>query len=87
VLEKAENAAYWLIKYNSPNELTYEELTKINPNYAFFNAYRQRRIYACNTGKTTYYEDIPLHPDYILKDLIRIFHPELLPEYQPKYYK
>jgi iron complex transport system substrate-binding protein len=86
VLEKAEKAACWLIKYNSPNELTYDELAKNNPNYTFFDAYKEKRIYACNTGKTTYYEDIPIHPDYILKDMVWIFHPELLPDYQPRYY-
>ncbi|MDR1437280.1 MAG: ABC transporter substrate-binding protein [Candidatus Symbiothrix sp.] len=86
VLEKAENAAYWLIKYNSPNDLTYEELLKSNSNYAFFDACRERRIYACNTGKVPYYEELPIHPDYVLRDMIRIFHPELLPDCQPVYY-
>jgi iron complex transport system substrate-binding protein len=86
VLEKAEKADCWLIKYNSPNELTYGELAKSNPNYAFFDAFKQKRIYACNTGKVPYYEELPIHPDYVLKDLAWIFHPELLPEYQPKYY-
>jgi iron complex transport system substrate-binding protein len=87
VLEKAEKAGYWLIKYNSPDNLTYEGLIKSNPNYAFFDAYKKRKIYTCNTGKVTYYEDVPIHPDRILKDMVWIFHPELLPEYQPEYYE
>jgi iron complex transport system substrate-binding protein len=86
VLEKAEDAAYWLIKYNSPNDLTYEELARSNSGYTFFEAYRKRRIYTCNTGKVPYYEELPIHPDYVLKDMVWIFHPELLPDYRPVYY-
>ncbi|MDR2622852.1 MAG: ABC transporter substrate-binding protein [Dysgonamonadaceae bacterium] len=87
VLEKAEKADCWLIKYNSSNELTLSELVKNYPNYAFFDAYKKGNIYICNTGKVTYYEELPIHPDYILKDLVWIFHPELLSGYQPKYYR
>ncbi|MDR0732734.1 MAG: ABC transporter substrate-binding protein [Dysgonamonadaceae bacterium] len=87
VLEKAEKADCWLIKYNAPNELTLRELEKDFPNYALFDAYKKGNVYACNTGKTTYYEDLPVHPDYILKDLVGVFHPEVLPGYRPKYYR
>jgi iron complex transport system substrate-binding protein len=87
VLEKAEKSNFWLIKYNTPNELTASELVKNNPNYALFDACKKGNIYVCNTGKVTYYEELPVHPDYILKDLVWIFHPEVLPGYQPKYYR
>jgi iron complex transport system substrate-binding protein len=86
VLEKAEKADFWLIKYNASQELTSGELIKDNPNYAFFDAFKRRNIYACNTGKVTYYEDLPVHPDCILKVLVWIFHPEVIPEYRSRYY-
>jgi iron complex transport system substrate-binding protein len=86
VLDKAEKADFWLIKYNSPRDLTYRELKQNNQNYALFDAFKNRNIYTCNMGKVPYYEDLPIHPDYVLKDLVWIFHPELLPDYQPKYY-
>ena len=87
VLEKAEKADCWLIKYNASDELTLDELVKDYPNYAFFDACKKGNIYTCNTGKVTYYEDLPVHPDYILNDLVWVFHPELLPGCQPKYYR
>jgi len=87
VLVKAEKADCWLIKYAGLNDMTYRKLIQENPNYALFDAYKKRNIYICNTGKVTYYEDLPIHPDLILKDMIRIFHPELLPDYQQRYYK
>jgi iron complex transport system substrate-binding protein len=86
VLDKAEKADFWLIKHSSPHELTYNELKQNNQNYALFDAYEHRNIYTCNTEKVPYYEDLSIHPDYVLKDMVWIFHPELLPDYQPHYY-
>ncbi|BAG83279.1 ABC transporter substrate-binding protein [Candidatus Azobacteroides pseudotrichonymphae] len=79
VLSKAEKADYWLIKYYSPQELTYEQLFKKCPNYALFDAYKSRNIYVCNTLKKSYYQELLLHPDWILKEMISLFHPDLLP--------
>jgi iron complex transport system substrate-binding protein len=87
VLEKAEKADYWLIKYNSSNNMTYKDLINDYPNYAFFDAYKKRSIYICNTGKVPYYEELPIHPDAILKDMVWVFHPELLQDYHPGYYE
>jgi iron complex transport system substrate-binding protein len=87
VLDKAEKADFWLLKYNNPRDMTYRELAQNYPNYTFFDAFKRRNIYVCNTGKVTYYEELPIHPDYVLKDMVWIFHPELLPDYQPRYYK
>ena len=28
-----------------------------------------------------------MEPDLVLSDFIKIFHPQLLPDYQPKYYE
>ncbi len=87
VLEQAIHADYWLLKYNQAADLTYQDLRMEYTPYEHFDAFRDRRIYACNTGKVPYYEEFPLHPDYLLKDLIWIFHPELLPEYLPRYFR
>ncbi|MDR0505517.1 MAG: ABC transporter substrate-binding protein [Dysgonamonadaceae bacterium] len=86
VLEKAEKANCWLIKHNNPDALTYNNLIKEYPNYGFFDAYKQKNIYLCNTGTTPYYEELPVHPDRILKDMVWIFHPELMQDYKPRYY-
>jgi len=86
VLEKAGDADFWLIKYNQPNDMTYKGLEKDYKPYSYFRAFKERNIYECNTGKHTYYEDLPIHPDYILQDFAYIFHPELFPDYTPQYY-
>jgi iron complex transport system substrate-binding protein len=87
VLAKAEKADFWLIKYNADSEMTLRELAEENPNYALFEAYKSGNIYVCNTGKTPYYEDLPVHPDYILEDMAHIFHPQALPDYVPRYFR
>lgn len=88
VLEKAGDAQFWLIKYNKEKDLTYEGLEEEYKPYSYFEAFKNKNIYECNTnaGKTSYYEDLPIHPDYILEDLAYVFHPELFPNYTPKYY-
>lgn len=87
VLDKAGDADMWLIKYNNPIDMTYNSLAKEYKPYSYFKAFKERNIYECNTNYTKYYEDLPIHPDYILQDMAYVFHPELFPEYSPVYYK
>ena len=55
--------------------------------YENFDAFKKKRIYTCNTGAVPYYEEFPIHPEYLLKDLIWIFHPELVFGYSPRYFR
>jgi iron complex transport system substrate-binding protein len=87
VLDHAVQADFWLIKYNQAEEMSYADLRTEYTPYEHFEAFKRRNIYTCNTGKTPYYEEFPMHPDYLLKDLIRVFHPGLLPGYTPRYYR
>lgn len=87
VLDKAGDTDIWIIKYNSPSDMTYAALEKEYKPYSYFRAFKEKNIYGCNTSYSSYYEDLPIHPDYILKDMAYIFHPELFPDYIPKYYK
>ena len=63
-----------------------------NPHYKVFTAFKNQKIYtyALSTGEGNgllYYELGPHRPDLILKDLIAIFHPELLKQYRPTFFK
>ena len=86
VFDKGQNADFWLIKYNQAIDKTYKELEQDYAPYTGFRAFKQRNIYGCNTGKVDFYEDSPFHPDRLLKDLIKIFHPTLLEGYELKYF-
>lgn len=87
VFDKACDADIWLFKYSAGSDFTLKSLKEENPLYAEFKAFREHRVYACNTDGLSYYDDITVHPDYILADFISIFHPELLPGHERLYYK
>lgn len=87
VFAKAINADYWLIKYNNTQyNLTLKQLANEYELYKNFAAYKNKRVFAVNSGRTAFYEDGPLEPDVILSDMVKIFHPEILPDYKQKYY-
>lgn len=86
VFDRGQDAAFWFIKYNQPHDKTYRELASEDAAYSRFAAFRNRRIYGCNTSRIPFYEETPFHPDLLLKDMVKIFHPELLPGYQVKYF-
>lgn len=87
VFDKGIHSDVWLIKYNQEKDMTYSELAAEYQPYSNFDAFKKRNIYGCNTGAVPFYEEFPLHPDYLLADLIWVFHPELMPGYTPRYYK
>lgn len=86
VLDRAQDADYWLIKYNQPEDLTYAQLRADYAPYARFRPYRDRHIYGCNTNYVRFYEEVQFQPDRLLADLIKIFHPDLLPSYKLHYF-
>jgi iron complex transport system substrate-binding protein len=79
VLDQAQYARFWLIKYNQESEMTLADLRSEYTPYERFDAFAKGNVYGCNTGATPYYEESLTHPDRLLEDLIHIFHPTLLP--------
>ena len=86
VYDRAGDTDFWFLKYDTKAPLTYDLLRQEYEPYANFRPWKERRIFACNTITSTYYEDITLHPDLVLEDLIAIYHPELLPDHVQRYY-
>lgn len=83
ILDKAKTANFW-IATGSFKSLS--ELEKANPHYSQFDAFTNKTIYTFEgkmgaTGGTIFYELSPSRPDLVLKDYIKIFHPELLSDY------
>lgn len=87
IFEKGQQAKFWLIRYNQPADKTYDELEKEFAPYAGFRAFKERNIYGCNTNRVPFYEETPFHPDLLLKDLIKIFHPKLLEGHELRYFR
>ncbi|HEV8513765.1 MAG TPA: ABC transporter substrate-binding protein [Cyclobacteriaceae bacterium] len=84
VFAKAKDADLWI------GVGTYKSLKEIEAaekRYALFKPFREKNVYSYTArqgakGGSEFLELGYLRPDLILKDLVKIAHPELLPEYQ-----
>ncbi len=87
VFNKAHNADFWRIVGTYPDGFTYEKLGNENNLYKNFEAFKNRKVILCDSKQSTYFETGTLEPHLLLADLIQAFHPNLLDNYQSKYYK
>lgn len=87
VFDRAIDADVWVLKYNQATDKTYAEIAQEYTNYTNIKAFKDKNVYGCNTAVSAFYEETPFHPDLLLRDFIKIFHPELLPNYELRYYK
>lgn len=86
VLERGQKAEFWLQGQFS----SFKELEDSNKHYNQFDSFRFKNIFnfSAKKGKTggiLFYELAPNRPDLLLKDLVKILHPELLPSYKPSF--
>ena len=86
VLTKARNADFWVVRSGSNDDLTYDGLRKENAMYAAFKPWKEKKIFACNTFKLPYFDEEPFRPDFMLRDLVMILHPELGISQPPRYF-
>lgn len=86
VLERGESADIWIIRYNSNHRISLSELGATYQPYTLFKAFREGNVYGCNSAELIFYEETPFHPEYLLRDYIKILHPELLPNDTLRYF-
>ena len=88
VLEKGQTAQYWI----GPGQFTsLAQMKEAHSVYQQFDAFQNESIYSFTThkgatGGVIYYELAPNRPDIVLRDIIKIFHAELLPDHQPYFF-
>lgn len=85
ILDKAKTADFWL---GAGYFTSYSELEKSNIHYTKFNAFQNKKVYTFSkkrgeNGGVLFFELAPLQPHLVLQDIIKIVHPELLPDYEP----
>jgi len=81
-------ADYWLVPSTAKS---LDEILKVDERYADFKAYQEERIYNIYGrytpgGGNDYYESAIVAPQVVLKDMVKIFYPRLLPDHQLVYY-
>ncbi len=89
VLEKGQQADFWI---GPAQFIDYQNMQETSEHYAQFDAFKNKQVFTFAntkgaTGGLLYYELAPQRPDLVLKDLIHILHPELLPKHQPFFFK
>ncbi len=89
VFEKAKDADLWIGvgSFHSLNEIQAAE-----SRYTLFKPFREKQVYTYNArkgakGGSEFLELGYLRPDLILKDLVKIAHPSLLPNHQLFFHK
>lgn len=75
-----QKADYWI---NVGTASTLDELKNMNPKFADAKSVRDKTVYNNNlritaTGGNDYWESAVVRPNVVLRDLIHIFHPELV---------
>jgi iron complex transport system substrate-binding protein len=84
ILEKAQNADFWI----APGDFSsLKQMSDSNPHYNQFKSFKNKKVYSYSVNKGAkggiiYFEWSPTRPDWVLKDLIKIFHPELVPNHK-----
>ena len=87
VYSQAAGADYWRIVNSHKGTFSYHTLKAEDPRYADFKAFKEKGVVYCNMSDKPFYESMPVEPEIVLADLIKAFHPQLLPDHQPKYYE
>ncbi len=85
VYDKAKGADFWI---GSGYFTNYEDLAAANNHYKEFDAFKRKEVYTFSKkrggiGGVLYYELAPVQPHIVLLDLIKVTHPDLLPNYKP----
>lgn len=84
VLDRAKYADFWI----GPGQFdSLKQLTDSNIHYNQFKAFQTKKVYSFSVkkgkkGGLVYFELAPNRPDLVLKDMVKILHPELLPDYK-----
>lgn len=78
ILKYAQDADYWLHLHQFK---TFEQLENANSKYTLFKPYQNKQCFNNNKkqndyGYSDYYESGICRPDVLLRDLIRVLHPE-----------
>lgn len=75
VIDKASDADRWIIK--DARDYSRQSLLDELPHARAFKAF-PNGVYYCNTAKRPFFNAIAFHPELVLADYLRIFHPEVM---------
>ena len=74
VLDRGADADVWLIRTFGPVP-GYQDISRDNPAAEHIKAFREHKVYGCNTAENNIFRDIAFHPERVLRDFVGILHP------------
>lgn len=87
VYAKSVHADFWQTDDSYDGEFTLKTLADEDERYATMEAYKKGQVLFCNLSATPYRELASVQPHLLLADFVKAFHPEILKNYEPRYYK
>jgi len=89
VYDQGHDAEFWIDTGTAESS---DELLALDPRYEKFEAFGAGRVYGHNArvnefGGNDFWQSGVIHPDIVLADLVKILHPELLPDHELYYYQ
>lgn len=89
ILDKQQDADFWL---NPGMVKSMAELEKKDERYTLFQPFKKETVFCNNKrvglgGGNDWWESGVMHPDIILKDMIQIFHPEIMSDRELYYFQ
>lgn len=75
VLAKFENSDFWVLSYNGNMNL--KSLVAEYEGYKLLKPFQTREVYGCKVDSIPYFEEVSWRPDWLLSDLIQLFHHDL----------
>ena len=84
VLARAQQADYWFLKWTNVNSL--KDLQGAYELNKEMEAFKNKRVYVCDTEKSRFFDRVPFHPDLLLREFAAIMHPELFPGVETQMY-
>ena len=89
VLEKQSGSKIW---FGPAHCQSLKEMKDLDERYTLFQAYKDGQVYSVtkrtnDKGANDYYESGVIQPDLLLKDVAKVLHPELFPDYELYFYQ
>lgn len=75
ILDKFGQSDFWVLSYNG--EFNLRRLLAEYQGYAKLKPYQTKEVYGCKVDSKPYFEEVSWRPDWLLSDLIQLFHPDL----------
>ncbi|WP_459995301.1 ABC transporter substrate-binding protein [Prevotella dentasini] len=75
VLDKEGQSDFWILTYNG--KMSRKILLAEYQGYSMLPPMKTGEVYGCPADKVPYFEEVSWRPDWLLNDLIQLFHPDM----------